>query len=1636
MPAFAYIGTLVATSAAGISLAATLGISAAVLGGIVAVGAAYVTSRIINGNANKGNNSISNQGGRIQVPPQTNNKIPVLYGNAYVNGIITDARLISTDQKINNTMYYCIVLSETCNNPNAVYGVDAVYWNDLRLTPINTTNLSHLVKDGRKTVSPVDTVATAFVVGTSYKITSLGTTTQAQWNTAAGTSGLTYQVGSTFTCAVVGVGTGRADTYEDFIDTNFKVNDTTSLVEVRVYAGGTAAPNQIYPSYAGNKVSAIDFWPNPNTTLGWDPTYNMSGLVYAIVKVTYNGEKGFTGLPTMTFRIANNVSNPADVWYDYMTSKRYGAGIDPSYIDSTAKTAWETFCNEDITYTDQYGNTNQFATRYDINGLIDTSNQVKNNIDTILQNGGAWMSYDVSTGLWSPVIKKAITAGDPADPTTYFTASRSSTTLTVSNFEEGRIEAGQNLYDSTGALIGTITAQITPLTAGETTGQKGRYTTSTSGSISSTTFFTTAPNLLTFTDDNIISGITISSTRLDDLYNSVEAEFYDRWNRDQKAYARTELPEDQRNPNEPDNQLRMSLDLVNNSMQADLLGQMELRQTRDDLVVEFTTNQYGIQAQAGDVVNIYSDLYDWAPKLFRVMRVKEQETEEGGLVAQIQALEYNGDVYTIEPITEFTTEANIGIGVYGASPNLPEPPVVFITEIDADVAIPNFQLQIQIPTTGGPYDEIELFYTEGWDPMTITGWIDDNSTPGTYSGIAGNIMTVTATPYGAINAGDYFDLGGVTVVNQLTNSPASKTFASGGAQFANTVVLNNVTGLLIGNNLMGTGLGIYGAHITAIDAGTNTVTLNRAFDAQAAGTYTISGGLGTYTVNTTIATQGSDVLYDLPVDNDYVYLKKITPEGNVPTFTNSETITTVITEVPANTQTYRRWFIKARMGIKKTFGKFSSPTITDRDGNLRYNPNPSGAGGAGSFTSVNINNTTPWLTFSTQPDGVNPQYGIRGKSTTDDPWFIGAGSTGDDQGYLEIATGDNSGLSNSGGQIYVRQYNGASPGTGAPWFGGDGTVVNELTLLDNTGNTIIPKNLTVDSGTLFVDSTNNRVGINNTSPSYELHIDNAQDTITQFAMTNNERSLIITNNGADDLLSFNYGGANRLQFNTTNQWFNSGNTGINTSTPGYTLDVSGDANISNTLYTGNIATVGEAMTINPASTYDLTLTTSSAADPVTVVRTLANTTVASRTLTLRANSTGTPVVGFGNQLEFETETTPGTFARSGYIETISTAANAGVLDTFKMNFGVLNAGTSTERMVLDSLGNLQIDGDLTVSGGDLTLSGSTSGSVKISAPATADGFVATGSSISGTTLTIGTVTSGTIVIGQEITGTGVTDKTKITANISGSGSGSTWTVSASQTVSSTTITGFDGYTLPTALPTTTGLVLTSSVSGTLSWTPVTSTSGGDVVGPSSSTDNAIARFNGTTGKIIQNSGITITDDDWLVDVEREYLNNALMISPTEVPDTGPGGGGGIIWQASYPGSYGSTSTHTIYKGQANNPSNTNFLIDRYSPVSDNFGGKYTIMVTMKDTFSGAIDRQISEVLVVNDGTTVSVVDIGRTTLSDPNNNTSFMSFSGTITTESGIVGVNLVADPPTSTYNKDFHIVAHRTLFYSRTSFA
>ena len=65
-----------------------------------------------------------NPGNRQSVPPATNNKLPVVYGSAWVGGTIIDMS-ISTD---NQWMYYVLALSEVTDDGNDVYTFGDIYF--------------------------------------------------------------------------------------------------------------------------------------------------------------------------------------------------------------------------------------------------------------------------------------------------------------------------------------------------------------------------------------------------------------------------------------------------------------------------------------------------------------------------------------------------------------------------------------------------------------------------------------------------------------------------------------------------------------------------------------------------------------------------------------------------------------------------------------------------------------------------------------------------------------------------------------------------------------------------------------------------------------------------------------------------------------------------------------------------------------------------------------------------------------------------------------------------------------------------------------------------------------------------------------------------------------------------------------------------------------------------------------------------------------------------------------------------------------------------------------------------------------------------------------------------------------------
>ena len=190
-------------------------------------------------------------GQAIQIPPASDNKIPVLYGEATFGGIITEA-VMSADNK---TMTYVVTLSEYTGTLLSTGGPSyftfkSLYWGDNRM------------------VFGADGVTAQYTVDRNGNI-----------------------------------------------DRNIK-----DLVKVYCYAGnsgGHVAPE----GYTVSGTNAWDVVPN------WGTSHVMSDLIFLVIQVTYNRDKGITGIQNVKVNLQNSMSLPGDCIWDYMTNTRYGAAI-------------------------------------------------------------------------------------------------------------------------------------------------------------------------------------------------------------------------------------------------------------------------------------------------------------------------------------------------------------------------------------------------------------------------------------------------------------------------------------------------------------------------------------------------------------------------------------------------------------------------------------------------------------------------------------------------------------------------------------------------------------------------------------------------------------------------------------------------------------------------------------------------------------------------------------------------------------------------------------------------------------------------------------------------------------------------------------------------------------------------------------------------------------------------------------------------------------------------------------------------------------------------------------------------------------------------------------------------------------
>lgn len=415
----------------------------------------------------------------------------------------------------------------------------------------------------------------------------------------------------------------------------------SGLVKIYFYAGNRTL-GKLPVGYTGTVPNAETLF--PDWTSG---TNQMENLIFALVRVDYNREKGVVGLGDVLFNVTNSVKYPGDVLYDYLTNTRYGAGIASADILTADITALNTYSQDSVAFDSPTG-VATLDDRYQINGLIDTDKPVLENAEKILSAAASWLSYDTHEGKWGIVINK------------------------------------------------------------------------------------TATSVASFNDSNILGNISLSGTGLQDLYNQVKVEFPHRELRDSAdfyniAVPTTSIPADwtpfSLNANEETNILNVTYDIINEPVQAQLLGLIELKQSRLDKVIQFATDFTYYNLKAGDVISVTNTRFGFSSTAFRIITINEVQDNDGALQMEITALQYDTNVYSIADLYRFARTTQDGIVSFG-SIGIPGTPVVSKIERDSR---PRVEISTTSPT--GIVEGIEYWLT---NDVTI---VDDASRSYTLVGI-------------------------------------------------------------------------------------------------------------------------------------------------------------------------------------------------------------------------------------------------------------------------------------------------------------------------------------------------------------------------------------------------------------------------------------------------------------------------------------------------------------------------------------------------------------------------------------------------------------------------------------------------------------------------------------------------------------------------------------------------------------------------------------------------------------------------------------------------------------------------------------------------------------------------------------
>ena len=584
------------------------------------------------------------QGTEVQLGPATDNKLPVVYGNRYAKPIVTDA-IISTDQQ---WMWYVLSFSEA----TPVY------------PGIEETSFGDIYYDGKLLI--FDPNNPSEITGW-YTQPKRNSKVGGQYNTkAAGKLSMWfYRNGS--------LSTGTNHNCYDMIDqgsNNFDIGtqyqgttdiDAITLLQDNSTGGGIPLDTQ------------------------WTTSTQMTNAVFAVLRLHYDQSSGIYGLGGMDAKIQNGLYEPGYAIYDYLVNNSYGCGIPMANINITSLMELNSISTQTLTILDTQGTTVTNTWTYQINGIVDTTQDCLTNLNNMTDACDSWLQWDERIGQWGVIPNISL--------------------------------AQQYQLNNPGT---SLAQAITLSTA----------------------------SMRVINSNQIIGGVNLTPTDLKTSINKITVAFPNDEIINQVDYRYYFLEDQFKSPNEPENNVDINMPFVTNSIQGTYLGYRKLWMSREDLIINFSMDYSGIGINAGDIVAIQHEWYGWEPgsyngiycpgKPFRISQVKESKDSSGFLGVQITAMGYNDSIYyTMNP--HFFTPDQFGLAIDTHNIAKPLPP--YITDSYLYETVPAFgfvttmELWVSATTDPNDYQYIaSIFAGAGtfMSPGTVISW-DLNQYP-SYTG--------------------------------------------------------------------------------------------------------------------------------------------------------------------------------------------------------------------------------------------------------------------------------------------------------------------------------------------------------------------------------------------------------------------------------------------------------------------------------------------------------------------------------------------------------------------------------------------------------------------------------------------------------------------------------------------------------------------------------------------------------------------------------------------------------------------------------------------------------------------------------------------------------------------------------------